>query len=245
MLGSIGVGYENNTAFGFNALGNSNGGEGAQPNTGNGNTAVGESALASNGGNDNTAIGLGALTNNGTGDIGNVAIGVSSLAGNTGVYNTAVGTLAMENNVGNLNTAVGFGALSESNSGTSNVGIGAVSLNNLNSGEYDICIGVACGSALSTESEDIDIGNIGVAGDSGVTRIGAPGIQTLAYIAGKDEEFTVSSLPACTSTNEGQTEIETDANTASDCVVGATPAGGGSTYCHVVCNSNLSAWVHF
>lgn len=73
------------------------------------------------------------------------------------------------NSTGNDNNAFGRNALLSVTSGSFNIGIGG---NNQN------------GGALTTGSENIDIGNNGLTNDSGITRIGTPGNQTLAYIAG-------------------------------------------------------------
>jgi Chaperone of endosialidase len=78
----------------------------------NGNTSLGDSALATNAtGNFNTASGAGALWLNTTGS-NNTAVGDSALASNTtGSYNTASGSEALSrNHTGIFNTAIGFGA---------------------------------------------------------------------------------------------------------------------------------------
>jgi hypothetical protein len=45
-------------------------------------------------------------------------------------------------------------------------------------------LGVSAGSALTTGNNNIDIGNPGVAGETGITRIGTSGTQTATFIAG-------------------------------------------------------------
>ena len=82
----------------------------ALDSTGNGNTAIGFSALFNNTmGDSNTAIGSQTLFRNTTGN-GNTATGVSVLAHNTtGSFNTATGGRALEfNTTGINNTATGF-----------------------------------------------------------------------------------------------------------------------------------------
>jgi hypothetical protein len=114
----------------------------------------------------NTANGGNALAANTTGG-GNTANGAGALLKNTiGINNTADGTNALySNTVGNYNTANGFNAL-YNNTGSSNV-----------------AIGYQAGNNLTTGSNNIDIGNSGVAGDSGMIRIGS-NTQSQTYIAG-------------------------------------------------------------
>ena len=45
-------------------------------------------------------------------------------------------------------------------------------------------LGASAGADLTAGSNNIDIGNRGVAGESGVTRIGTTGTQTSTYVAG-------------------------------------------------------------
>jgi hypothetical protein len=178
----------NNTANGNNAL-NSN-------TTGSNNTATGVYALFSNTtGNFNTATGNNALSSNTTG-FNNTATGVGALFGNTtGTYNTANGFGALENNTtGRLNTATGVGALEFNTTGNFNTATGNNALFSNRTGENNIALGFDAGESL-TGSNNIDIGNIGVAGESNTIRIGnevaftdGAGIihpaQTNAYIAG-------------------------------------------------------------
>jgi len=98
----------------------------------------------------------------------NTATGVSALYSNTtGYYNVASGVSALFYNVvGHDNTAEGFQALLK-NKGSSNIGIGS-----------------NAGANLTSGSNNIDIGNLGVAGDAAKIRIGKQGTQTATYIAG-------------------------------------------------------------
>ncbi|HUA66852.1 MAG TPA: tail fiber domain-containing protein [Alphaproteobacteria bacterium] len=156
-------------------------------NTGNGTQAL----SADTGGNSNTASGSYALTRNTTG-AANTADGVNALESNTsggentangytalafntsGGENTANGTFALQSNVtGNNNTADGFGTLE---------GLGIAG----GGGTNNIALGYNAGFNFSgNESYNIDIGNMGVSGESGVIRIGTPGVQTAVYIAGE------------------------------------------------------------
>jgi hypothetical protein len=171
-----------NTAVGANVLQDNQLGTGntatgsqvLQANTsGNYNTATGWNALESNtAGSDNTATGVAALNSNASG-LSNTAIGESALYANvSGNDNTAVGDSALQGNIlGRANTAIGQQALG-SNTGDNNIGIGVLPS------------GAGGGDLLTTGSNNIDIGNEGLAEESGIIRIGAQGTQTAAYIAG-------------------------------------------------------------
>ena len=85
----------------------------------------------------------------------------------TGYYNVASGVSALFFNVvGHDNVAEGFQALLN-NKGSSNIGIGS-----------------NAGASLTSGSNNIDIGNLGVAGDTAKIRIGKQGTQTASYVAG-------------------------------------------------------------
>ena len=133
------------------------------------NTALGMGAFLENiSGIDNVAVGESALESNTTG-FGNTAVGFASLGGKNGSYNTAVGagTLAF-NEGGILNTAIGYGAMNGANI----------------SGSRNIALGNAAGLNIITGNDNIDIGNEGIAADSGTVRLGSAGVQTTVYIAG-------------------------------------------------------------
>ncbi len=106
------------------------------------------------------------LTANTTG-LNNTASGSSALGANTtGGDNTASGVIALgANTTGLNNTATGFGALRLNTTGSSN-----------------IALGYRAGQNLTTGSNNITIGNDGVAGESGIIRIGTT--QTDTYLAG-------------------------------------------------------------
>ena len=182
-----------NTANGFEALqantvGGSNmagGFEALYSNTtGSDNTASGANALYSNTtASGNTATGTSALYYNSTG-VGNTATGLSALQANTtGNYNTADGSQALTNNTGAENTGSGNSALVSNTTGSNNTAVGFDALFTNTTGSGNIAIGSGAGYYLTTGDSNIDIGNGGVAGDSGVTRIGN-GMQSATYISG-------------------------------------------------------------
>jgi len=139
-------------------------------NYGNSNTFVGPSAgNMTMTGSGNTAVGFSALTANTTGGTDS-AFGYGALAANT---------------TGSANSAFGYSALAANTTGQSNSALGYNALSTLQSGSDNIAIGQGAGSQLNgAESNNIYIGNNGVAGESGVIRIGLAGTQTATFIAG-------------------------------------------------------------
>jgi trimeric autotransporter adhesin len=156
------------------------------------NTAVGTNALTTNaGGYNNTAMGAYPLHYNSSGN-NNSAFGASALNLNAmGNNNSALGYAALQSNTsGNANSAVGNGALASNSTGGENTAIGVNALELLGSstgtgGSSNIAIGYLAGNTFTgVESNNIDIGNPGVLGESNTIRIGDPTVQTAAYIAG-------------------------------------------------------------
>jgi hypothetical protein len=68
--------------------------------------------------------------------------------------------------------------------GSDNLALGAYALELNSTGSRNIALGYVAGTNLTTGSNNVDIANMGLAGESGVIRIGARGVQTQAYIAG-------------------------------------------------------------
>jgi hypothetical protein len=172
---------DNNTGFGYFALSNNT--------TGHHNTATGQGALFSNTtGNANTATGGGTLQNNTMG-VDNTAAGEAALFSNiTGSFNTATGDGALQGNTaGASNTANGSFALFSNTTGNSNTAIGANTLQNT-TGFSNIGIGQDGGLNLTTGSNNICIGNAGVAGESGIIRVGSS--QTKTFVAGVNGVMT-------------------------------------------------------
>ncbi|MBC7882419.1 MAG: tail fiber domain-containing protein [Anaerolineae bacterium] len=154
--------------------------------TGFSNTATGSLALLSNTtGSSNTAAGTSALYSNTTG-FSNTATGTSALYSNTtGDSNTANGNGALDSNTtGDSNTAAGRDALRINTTGQGNVATGRAALDSNTTGSYNVALGYGAGGSLTTGSNNVDIANSGVAGESGVIRIGTPGAQTRTLIAG-------------------------------------------------------------
>jgi hypothetical protein len=160
----------------------------------NNNTFLGDNALINNtNGIFNTATGHNALLNNTTG-LENTATGSSALVGNRGGnYNTGTGVQALySNHGGSGNTATGYQALFNDRGfdfnglqfGYQNTATGVQALYNNTTGNYNIAIGSSAGSNLTTGSNNIDIGALGVAGESNTIRIGRGGIQTKAFMQG-------------------------------------------------------------
>ena len=201
-----------NTALGWFSLdsvttGSFNTGVGAGTlvlNTGDQNTATGAAALLLNTtGSFNAANGALALLSNTTGTQ-NTATGVSALYRNTtGAYNTGNGTNALLNNTtGSQNTANGIGTLYANTTGSANTANGSNALFS-NTGNNNTALGFAAGDGLTTGSYNIDIGNHGVAGESGIIRIGG-GSQTATYVAGIAGQTVGAGGSTCYVDNDGK-----------------------------------------
>jgi hypothetical protein len=187
----------NNTAIGFDAIGsNPNGLLSGSNNTAAGylaaglisgsasyNVAVGGLALENSTNDGNTAVGYQALQTNSSG-YHNTSTGSYAMADNTsGGHNSADGSGALLNNhTGSYNAALGDAALYANVAGSYNTAVGDNALFS-NTGANNIAIGASAGFGLTTGGSNIDIGNTGVAGESGVMRIGTAGSQTSVFVA--------------------------------------------------------------
>ena len=201
-----------NTALGWFSLdsvttGSYNTGVGAGTlvlNTGDQNTATGAAALLLNTtGSFNTANGTLALLSNTTGTQ-NTATGFVALYGNTtGAYNTGNGTNALVNNTtGSQNTANGINTLHTNTTGSANTANGSNALFS-NTGNNNTALWFAAGDSLTTGSNNIDIGNHGVAGETGIIRIGG-GSQTATYVAGIAGQTVGAGGSTCYVDNDGK-----------------------------------------
>jgi hypothetical protein len=161
----------------------------AGPGAGNltlsGNANLGVGWMALNGitsGADNSACGPQALEANTSGSE-NTANGWAALRVNTtGGYNTANGAEALySNSTGFYNTANGAEALQDNSTGGYNTADGAFSLYKA-TGSTNTALGYYAGYNLAAGSFNIDIGNLGLATDTNIIRIGSG--QAQAFIAG-------------------------------------------------------------
>jgi hypothetical protein len=164
------------TALGFEALNHNT--------TGHNNTATGLRALFSNiNGNWNSGHGVYSLYRNVNG-LFNSAYGNYTLSNNiSGDRNTATGYGVLWGNSADNNTGDGYGALFRNTTGSCNTAIGFSALINNRTGINNIAVGCEAGS-LATGSNNIYIGNLGVAGESNTIRIGDPAIHQNAFVAG-------------------------------------------------------------
>jgi trimeric autotransporter adhesin len=169
------VGGENTANGGYALYNNS---------VGSYNTATGYQALYFNFGDRNTANGYQALYRNADGT-DNTADGDYALYNNSSGYaNTANGEGALYNNTaGTSNTANGEETLYSNTTGSLNTAVGLEALLNNSSGGGNIALGVFAGGNLTTGNFNIDIGNDGVAAESGTIRIG-DSHETATFIAG-------------------------------------------------------------
>jgi trimeric autotransporter adhesin len=167
-----------NTAVGFLSL--------VSDNIGGFNTAIGAGTLLANTANNNTATGAGALLSN-TKGLFNTANGAFALLGNTtGSGNTAIGEEALRQNIdGGNNVAIGAsGSLAVNTTGSANTAIGAAAMANNTIGNFNIALGSNAGLNLTAGDNNIEIGNVGVAGESNTIRIGDPVIHAAIFMAG-------------------------------------------------------------
>ncbi|SFD54404.1 tail fiber domain-containing protein [Flavobacterium phragmitis] len=143
----------------------------------NGPTAFGFQALLNSNGTNNTAFGYNTLTgmNSGT---SNVAVGYFALRyNNGGNYNTAMGVNALgSNTTGNQNIAIGNDALKGISTSTGNIAIGYQAGANQTSGGSNIIIGNTIDAASLTGANQLNIGNTlfgtGMNGSIGGGKIG-------------------------------------------------------------------------
>jgi hypothetical protein len=70
------------------------------------------------------------------------------------------------------------------NQTTGNTAVGHLELNSNTTGGHNTALGFEAGPALTTGDNNIDVGNDGVASESGTTRIGDPPVTTACFIAG-------------------------------------------------------------
>jgi hypothetical protein len=186
-----------NAAFGTQSL--------QENTTGISNSAFGAFSLNANTtGSNNAAFGDNSLSANTTGGQ-NAAFGAASLlASTTGGQNSAFGTGSLQtNSTGASNSAFGALSLSGNAAGDSNSAFGALSLRNT-SGSGNIGIGRNAGGSLTTGDNNIDVGNTGIAGESGAIRIGTDGTHTRAFIAGIRGVQTASSAVPVLIDSNGQ-----------------------------------------
>jgi Chaperone of endosialidase len=182
-------------------------------NTGSYNTASGYDSLYANAtGYQNTAAGAESLALNTTG-YSDTAVGFQSLFNNsTGHQNGAMGFQALfSNTTGSNNIATGANSLRANTTGESNVGLGVATLQNTTTGQNNLAVGanalnqnvggsnntaIGANAGLHvTGKNNIDIGNEGMAGESGAIRIGTPSSHTTAFIAGIYTVESPNSLP--------------------------------------------------
>ena len=157
-------------------------------NAGIRNTAIGFQALQANvGGADNTAVGSQALRSfaPAAGVGGNTAIGQGAMfSTSSGFWNTALGDLALGSlTTGGSNTAVGRMALRAVVTGSSNTALGNNAGFNV-TGTGNTAIGADAGSQVTTGVNSIHIANVGTSSDNATIRIGTPGVQATAFLAG-------------------------------------------------------------
>ncbi len=207
----------------INAFGSDNaffgGGGNTTLSTASGNYCLGKDSLTSlTTGLGNCALGGGTLNACDTGQ-GNVAMGVVSLVACTS---------------GQGNTAVGAAVLGSCTTGQGNVGIGPQSLNTIVDGSNNVGIGALAGSAYSAnDSNNIAIGNVGVAGENDTIRIGST--QTSFFASGIYGTAVGTPQVVLTDSNN---MLGASAGTNGQVLIGAT--GSGVSWGNITAGSNIS-----
>ena len=119
----------------------------------------------------------------------------------TGIRNTAFGFQALiATTSGGSNTAVGWRALTRAGSGRANVAVGSTAQQTSGGsfniavgraalryirGSRNIAIGDAAGAMNPTGNNNVYLGHWGVAGESGIIRIGTPGTHKEIHLTGR------------------------------------------------------------
>jgi hypothetical protein len=134
---------------------------------------------------------------------------IGNLAGNltlSGSLNTGLGYESLHGlTTGLSNVAFGNSSMIAATTATECVAIGSSSLDGLLTGINVIAIGYLSGSALvGAESNDILIGNIGTAAQSGAIHIGTAGTHTATYIAGVEGVAVANTNMVTINTATGQ-----------------------------------------
>ena len=170
-----------------------------------GNTAEGQNALFSlTSGGYNTAVGFFSLRSD-TASSFNTAVGAGTLLANTADNNTATGVGALlSNSTGEASTANGVFALISNTTGIENTAVGYKALYSNSTGAKNIALGWLAGQDLTTGDYNIDIGNFGVAGESGAVRIGTTGVHTTTYLAGIAGQTVGAGGSTCYVDNDGK-----------------------------------------
>ena len=150
-----------------------------------GSTAEGYQALFSlTTGGFETALGWRSLYTNTTASY-NTGVGAGTLALSNADENTASGAGALLlNTTGAANTATGALSLIFNSTGADNAAFGDRALEHNTTGNFNTALGAQAGFNLTTGNFNIDIGNLGVAGESGAIRIGDQAVHDTVFLAG-------------------------------------------------------------
>jgi hypothetical protein len=127
---------------------------------------------------------------------------------NTGTASVGLGAQALSGlTTGDGNTIIGAGSGSNITTGGANTSLGFFALENNIVGTNNIALGNSAGSAL-LGSSNIDIGNIGVAGDNHIMRLGTQGSGlgqiNQTYVAGIYQTTNVDPYEVVTVSSVGK-----------------------------------------
>ena len=102
-----------------------------------------------------------------------------------GEFNTSLGLGALQSDTNGIsNVASGHDALFANTSGIRNLAAGYEALAHNDTGTNNVALGSRAGDNLTTGSNNVDIASPGVAGESGIIRIGTAGKQSATFLQG-------------------------------------------------------------
>lgn len=133
-------------------------------------------------------------------------------AGNLNANSTCIGV--GQNALGSATSAfrcvaVGVDALAALTSGSDSTAVGRSALIAQTTGTDNLALGFNAGSNITTTSNNIFLMHVGVAGDSGVIRIGTSGQHTTCYVAGIYNNIAASTaLATCINPSTLQMGVE-------------------------------------
>ena len=172
-------------------------------NTGNLNTFAGFLAGSGNtSGAFNTVLGAQANAANTTGSY-NTIVGAWAGLSNTGTNNAFYGAYAGYSNTSGVNNMFfGTNAGNKNTTGNGNFFLGAGSGYNNTTGNDNTFLGYLSGqNADAMASNNLYVGSLGAAAESGTIRVGDPASQTAAYMAGISGASTKAGVPVFIDTN--------------------------------------------
>lgn len=169
----------------------------------------------------------------------NSSLGAFCLASlTTGVLNTAIGAGALSLiTTSSSNCAVGHESLWILVSGSDNVAVGELAGGQLLTGSGNVLLGMQAGYGYdSSESNNVNIANQGMTGDSGIIRIGTSGHQDSCFVSG----ISGVSISSLTSSLPVQINSSGQLGATGNIYMPLTNAGGTQG----VINADIFSFIH-